>query len=256
MPSPTAVLTCLPFALQLGKRGASFCAAEINAAIAKKGYARIIIATGASQFEFLESLVQESVAWDKVDVFHLDEYIGLDETHKASFRGYLQERFFQKVSPKCRSANLLGGETGVVEFGADADAKIKAYGEKLLEDEMDLACIGIGENSHIAFNDPNLCDFNDANMVNVVPLDVKCRMQQVGEGWFNGLDDVPTHAMSLSCPAIMRCKVVSVHVPDARKAEAVLGTLNAPVSNACPGTLLRTHPNCRLWLDPPSASLL
>eukprot|EP00936_MAST-01D_sp_MAST-1D-sp1_P000671 g671.t1 len=244
-----------PDKVQLGQRAARFCAETIKKVLSEKGSARIIVATGASQFEFLEALCTEDVAWDKVTAFHLDEYVGMDHTHKASFRRYLQERFFQKISPPCAAVHFLGGETGAVE-GEAAEAACAAYESKLLEGDIDLACIGIGENGHIAFNDPPVADFNDPKMVKVVPLDEKCRQQQLGEGWFETLDNVPTHALSQTCTSIMRCKVISVHVPDERKADAVLGTLTADISTACPGTLLRRHDACYLWLDPPSASRL
>jgi len=244
-----------PDKVELGKRAATFCAGVINSVVAEKGSARVIVATGASQFEFLEALVKEAVPWDKVTAFHLDEYVGMTETHKASFRGYLKERLFDQISPSCAAVHYLGGAAGAVE-GAAAEQACADYEKLLMEGDIDLACIGIGENGHIAFNDPPVCNFEDPVMVKVVPLDDKCRQQQLGEGWFPTFDDVPTHALSQTVPSMMRCKCISVQVPDERKAEAVRGTLGDEISHACPGTILRTHPNCKLWLDPPSASLL
>jgi glucosamine-6-phosphate deaminase len=213
----------------LGRRGAAFVADYIRTTVATNGSARIIVATGASQFEFLQHLVAEpSVPWDKVTAFHLDEYVGMDEKHKASFRGFLNERFFNLIQPSCKEVHLLGGPTGKLDKSG-AETACTVYGAKLLEGDIDIACIGIGENGHIAFNDPPVADFNDPVMVKVVPLDDACRNQQLGEGWFPTFDDVPTHAMSLTCPAIMRCKVISVHVPDERKADAVKGTITQEV---------------------------
>lgn len=179
-------------------------------------------------------------------MFHLDEYCGLPETHGASFRKYLRERLFSKLSPQCKAVHYL-----------DPD-KVKEYASLLAYDAIDIACIGIGENGHIAFNDPppGGADFHDPLLVKKVALDDACRQQQHNEGWFPTLADVPTHAITLTVPAVMRCAAISCVVPDGRKAMAVRGTLNDPISTACPATILRTHPACTLWLDPPAASLI
>jgi glucosamine-6-phosphate deaminase len=232
----------------MGKAAAISVAKKLNAAVAEKGFANLILATGASQFQFLEHLQQQAIDWKKITVFHLDEYKGMPVTHPASFRKYLKERILDKVQPK--QVHYLNGDA------PDAEAEVLRYESLLKAHPIDVACIGIGENGHIAFNDPPVADFNDPKLVKVVELDEACRKQQLGEGWFPTLEDVPTHALSLTIPAIMRCKAISCVVPDERKAEAVYNTLNAEISTACPATILRTHPDCVLYLDEGSASKL
>ena len=227
----------------LGEAAANYVAQKIGAAIAAQGHARVIVATGASQFEFLEALVKLPIQWDKVTFFHLDEYF-LPETHGASFRKYLRDRLFSKLKPQPAKVNYV-----------DPAAPDK-YASLLAADAIDLACIGIGENGHIAFNDPPVADFNDPLLVKKVALDDACRQQQFGEGWFPTLADVPTHAITLTVPAIMRAKAISCVVPDERKAVAVRGCMRDPIGTACPATILRSHPECVLFLDRPSASLL
>lgn len=233
---------------EMGKAAAISVAKKLNAAVAEKGFANLILATGASQFQFLEHLQQQAIDWKKITVFHLDEYKGMPVTHPASFRKYLKERILDKVQPK--QVHYLNGDA------PDAEAEVLRYESLLKAHPIDVACIGIGENGHIAFNDPPVADFNDPKLVKVVELDEACRKQQLGEGWFPTLEDVPTHALSLTIPAIMRCKTISCVVPDERKAEAVYNTLNAEISTACPATILRTHPDCVLYLDEGSASKL
>lgn len=233
---------------EMGKAAAISVAEKLNAAVAEKGFANLILATGASQFQFLEHLQQQAIDWKKITVFHLDEYKGMPVTHPASFRKYLKERILDKVQPK--QVHYLNGDA------PDAEAEVLRYESLLKAHPIDVACIGIGENGHIAFNDPPVADFNDPKLVKVVELDEACRKQQLGEGWFPTLEDVPTHALSLTIPAIMRCKAISCVVPDERKAEAVYNTLNAEISTACPATILRTHPDCVLYLDEGSASKL
>ena len=233
---------------EMGKSAAISVAEKLNAAITEKGFANLILATGASQFQFLEHLQQQTIDWKKITVFHLDEYKGMPVTHPASFRKYLKERILEKVQPK--QVYYLNGDV------PDIEAEVLHYENLLKEHPIDVGCIGIGENGHIAFNDPPVADFNDPKLVKVVELDEACRKQQLGEGWFPTLDDVPTHALSLTIPAIMRCKHISCVVPDERKAEAVHNTLNADISTACPATVLRTHPDCVLYLEEGSASEL
>lgn len=233
---------------EMGKAAATSVTEKLNAAIAEKGFANLILATGASQFQFLDHLQQQAIDWKKITVFHLDEYKGMPVTHPASFRKYLKERILDKVQPK--AVHYLNGDA------PDAEAEVLRYENLLKDHPVDIACIGIGENGHIAFNDPPVADFNDPKLVKVVELDEACRKQQLGEGWFPTFDDVPTHALSLTIPAIMGCKAISCVVPDERKAEAVFNTLNAEISTACPATILRTHPDCILYLDESSASKL
>ncbi len=232
----------------MGKAAATSVAAKLNEAIQNKGFANLILATGASQFSFLENLQKENIDWKKITVFHLDEYKDMSITHPASFRRYLKERILDIVQPK---------EVYYLEGDAENIETVLAKYEELLKTYLvDVACIGIGENGHIAFNDPPVADFNDPKLVKVVELDDACRNQQLGEGWFPTFDDVPTHALSLTIPAIMASKHISCVVPDERKAEAVFNTLNAEVSTACPATILRTHPDTILYLDKGAASKL
>ena len=231
-----------------GQAAAGYVATKLRETIAAKGAVRMILATGASQFDFLDALKKEKVDWKKITVFHLDEYLGMSTDHPASFRKYLKERILEEVAPK--AVHYLEGDA------EDVAGELKKYSAMLLEDDIDIACIGIGENGHIAFNDPPVADFNDPAWVKVVELDRACREQQMGEGWFASMDEVPTHALSLTIPAITRCKIISCVVPDERKAEAVYNTLNAPVSTDCPATILRNHLETVLWLDEAAASKL
>lgn len=230
----------------LGEAAASAVAKLLNTAITQKGYANLILATGVSQFQFLDRLQQHSVEWKKINVFHLDEYLGLPETHPASFHKYLKERILDKVQPK--QVFFINGNA------PDTEAEIARYEKLLKENPIDVACIGIGENGHIAFNDPPVADFNDTRLVKVVELDKAARKQQLDEGWFSNFDDIPAHALTLTIPTIMNSNAVSCAVPELRKAEAVYNTLNANISVACPATILRTHSNAVLYLDEDSAS--
>ena len=232
----------------LGKAAADFAAEQIDKAVREKGTARVIFATGASQFEFLSAVVEKPVQWSQVHAFHLDEYIGLPTDHPASFRRYLRERLFDRVRPG-QVCFLDGNATNL-------EAECERYGARLREAEIDLACIGIGENGHIAFNDPPVADFNDPRWVKPVELDEPCRKQQFGEGWFASLDAVPRTALSLTIPAILSSRRISCVVPDARKAQAVRNTLQGPIHTACPASILRTHPDTVLWLDQAAATLL
>lgn len=234
----------------MANAAAKRAADKIRKAIAENGEARIIVATGASQFEFLEALVKEpGIDWTKVTGFHLDEYIGIPVTHKASFRGYMRERFVAKTPQPMKVFNEVNGEA------ADPAAECERLKALVREAPIDVACIGFGENGHIAFNDPP-ADFDTNEAYKVVPLDEKCRMQQVGEGWFPDLESVPTHAFSMTVKQIMWSKAIVCTCPDARKAEAVKNCLEGPVTNVFPGSILQMHPDCGMFLDPPSAALL
>lgn len=231
----------------MGKAAAEFVAQHILSVLKKKGEVNLMLATGASQFTFLDALKQmDSLDWSKITTFHLDEYIGLSSDHKASFRKYLHERIIDDVQPG--NAYFLNGDVD------DIQREINRYEELLKSHPIDIACIGIGENGHIAFNDPPIADFNDPHLVKVVELDKKCRQQQVGEGWFDSIEDVPKQALSLTIPAIMNSNVISCVVPDERKAQAVHDALYGPVSTDCPASILRTHPDTTLFLDANSAS--
>ena len=232
-------------AAENGRKAAIKAAELINKAIAEKGHARIILSTGASQFEMFENLVKQDVQWSKVEMFHLDEYVDLPETHIASFRKYLKERFVNIVHP------------GAVHFVGDGDPKqnIEELTRELRKDVVDVGLIGIGENGHIAFNDPP-ADFDATEAYRVVNLDHKCRMQQVGEGWFATEDDVPKQAISMLPKQIMACKAIVSVVPHAVKAKAVYDTITQPVNNMVPATLLKTHSEWYLYIDDDAASML
>lgn len=233
-------------AKELGQKAASAAASLINRAVEEKGSARIVLSTGASQFTTLEALVKENVDWSKVEMFHLDEYIGIDENHPASFVKYLKERFVQKVNLK--NAYFVDPSVGVEET-------ISFLTKKLGEATVDVGLIGIGENAHVAFNDPP-ADFEDNNAYKVVVLAERCRQQQLGEGWFPTLSDVPEKAISMTVKQILRCEHIISAVPYKVKAQAVYDTVNSEVSEMIPATVLKTHPDVQLFIDSDSASLL
>ena len=229
---------------EAGKRAASL----IRQAIESKGNATIILATGSSQFETLNQLTgEEGIDWSKVTMFHLDEYIGLPVSHKASFRKYLQERFIEKV-PALKNVNLIDGE-------ADPEQECQRLESLISQSPVDAALVGIGENGHLAFNDPP-ADFETERAYLVVQLDEQCRQQQVNEGWFGAINEVPTMAISMSVKQIMLSRHIVCTIPGIRKAKAVKNTLERRVSNCYPASVLQNHPNCYLFLDNQSASLL
>lgn len=223
-------------------RGVSF----ITKALKEKGSASIILATGASQFEMLGELVKAGLDWSKVTVFHLDEYIGIPESHPASFRKYLKERFVELVHPAAFHA--IDGET-------DPQEECTRLGRIIKKHPIDVAFVGIGENGHLAFNDPP-ADFDTRDPFIVVELDEDCRSQQMGEGWFPSLEDVPQKAISMSIRQIMKSRTIICSVPDERKARAVRNTLEEPVSQLVPASILTTHKDAYLYLDQNSAALL
>ena len=234
----------------MAESAARMAADRIRKAIADRGEARIIVATGASQFEFLEALVKEpGIDWSKVTGFHLDEYIGLPVSHKASFRGYMRERFVAKTPQPMKAFNEVNGEA------EDLQAEIDRLEKLIRVSPIDVACVGIGENGHLAFNDPP-ADFNTERAYIVVDLDEKCRKQQVGEGWFASFDEVPKQAFSMTIKQIMWSKAIVCTCPDERKAEAVKGAVEGPVTNILPSSILQMHADCTMFLDPPAASLL
>jgi glucosamine-6-phosphate deaminase len=231
----------------LGTAAATEAAAAIRDAAARWGRARCVFATGASQFEFLESLVaRPDVPWENVEFFHLDEYVGLDASHPASFRRYLQERVLNRVP--VGSAHLLDGEGDVRRACAEVGAALAAA-------PVDVAFVGIGENGHLAFNDPP-ADLETEDPYIVVDLDEACRRQQVGEGWFAAVEEVPTQAISMSIRQILKARRIQCAVPDARKAEAVARCLEGPVSPVAPASVLQGHPDVTVYLDEPAAAML
>ena len=232
----------------MGAAAALRAAQLLNAAIAARGEANLILATGASQFEMLASLVDQDVDWSRVTGFHLDEYIALPITHPASFRKYLKERFVDQVSG-LRHFYYVNGEA------AEPEAECARLGAIIAQHPIDVACIGIGENGHLAFNDPP-ADFDTDDAYIVVDLDEACRRQQLGEGWFPTLQSVPEQAISMSIRQIMKSKAIVCTVPDARKAPAVKGAVEGPVTNRHPSSILQEHPQCDLYMDEPAAALL
>lgn len=234
---------------RLGEKAGEMAASAIREAIAEKGTANIILATGQSQFETLEQLISEKdIDWGKVRMFHLDEYIGLEESSKASFRKYLKERFIERVTPLLE-VHLINGEA------TDPKQECERLEQIIQKYPIDLAFVGIGENGHLAFNDPP-ADFETENAYLVVNLDEKCRAQQLGEGWFATVDDVPRQAISMSVRQMMKAKKIICACPDNRKAQAVKDCITLPVSNLHPASILQEHPDCTLFLDNASAALL
>ncbi len=232
-----------------GKAGAVHGARLIREAIAAKGSANIIVATGASQFEMLSALIQEDLPWEKITGFHLDEYIGLPITHPASFRAYLWERFHKVLPRPLRAFHYVAGDE------ADPQAECRRLGALIKDHPIDVCFAGIGENAHLAFNDPP-ADFDTEEAYLVVNLDEACRKQQFGEGWFPTFDDVPKQAISMSIRQILKSKSIILSVPDARKAPAVRDSLQGPVTNLVPSSILQGHADTTIYLDPDSASLL
>lgn len=233
----------------MGEAAAAFGAAAIADAIAARGHANIVIATGASQFEMLAALVHhDEVDWSKVTAFHLDEYLDMPATHPASFRRYLVEHFTSKL-PTLGAFHFIEGDA------PDLKAELARINGLLDAHPIDVMFAGIGENGHLAFNDPP-ADFEATEAYRIVALEERCRRQQFGEGWFPTLEAVPHEAISMTVGRIMSSRVVVLTVPDARKAEATRNVVEGPVTNLCPASILQRHPACRLFLDPPAASRL
>jgi glucosamine-6-phosphate deaminase len=240
-------LRVFPDGRQLGEAAAAHAAAAINRAVAARGRARILVATGASQFDFLGALTRRTdVPWSSVEMFHLDEYIGLPAGHPASFRKYLLERLIRPAG--IQRYHLLDGEDDPAEV-------CRRVGAELRETPIDCAFVGIGENGHLAFNDPP-ADFESEDPYLVVKLDEACRRQQVGEGWFRTVDDVPSRAISISVRQILAAREIICVVPDSRKAEAVRAALEGPVTPQVPASILQTHSNVTVYADSQSAALL
>jgi len=238
----------LPDKTALGRAAAAYGAEAIRTAIETRGKANIAVATGASQFEMLAELVRADLDWSRVTAFHLDEYIGMSESHPASFRQYLRARFTAHLPSLCAFHFVEGDAPDLVAELARLDGLVQAH-------PVDVTFAGIGENAHLAFNDPP-ADFEATEAFKVVDLDERCRRQQFGEGWFSALDAVPREAISMTIRQIMKSGSIVLAVPDARKAEAVRATLEAEISPMAPASILRRHPSCHLFLDPASAALL
>ena len=227
----------------LGESAAKYVIGILKDCIAKKGHARILMSTGASQFDTIAALVKEDFDWSNVEMFHLDEYVGIDETHIASFRKYLKEKFISKINLK--AAYLIDGDP----------ASIARISTEIRKSPIDVGLIGIGENAHIAFNDPP-ADFDTKEAYIVVNLNDTCKKQQVGEGWFATVDDVPKQAVSMSVYQIMQCENIVSCVPHAVKAKAISDTLTSGLTNMVPATMLKKHKSAIVYVDMNSASLI
>jgi glucosamine-6-phosphate deaminase len=242
-------LTICPDKAALGQAAAAAGAEAIRAALRARGEATIVVATGASQFEMLQALTaMPDIAWDRVTAFHLDEYVGLPVSHPASFRGYLRQRFLAPLDGRPKLVEVMGD-------APDAEAEAARLSALIDGRAVDVCFAGLGENCHLAFNDPP-ADFEAASAYIVVELDEACRRQQLGEGWFPNLEAVPRRAISMSIPRIMQSALVVLSVPDARKAAAVRDAVQGPVTPLHPGSVLQRHANALLFVDPPAASLL
>lgn len=233
----------------LGRQVASQAGDAIRSVVRNRGSGTLVVATGSSQFEVLTELVsQPEIPWERVTVFHLDEYVGLSSKHPASFRRYLRERFIDRLPIRPAAFHELAAE-------GDPQAECRRLAALVPDGPFDVALIGIGENGHLAFNDPP-ADFDTKHPYIVVNLDEACRRQQVGEGWFPTLDDVPTQAISMSVQRILATNTLFCSVPDLRKAEAVRAAVEGPVTPHVPASILQTHRDCQLHLDRAAASLL
>ena len=233
----------------LGRAAAARAAMLILAPLERRGRARLIVGTGPSQNETVAALAGRPLGppgldWTRIELIHMDEYIGLGPTHPASFRRWLKERLADRVHPG--TVHFLNGDA------PGAEAECRRYGGLLREAPVDICFLGFGENGHIAFNDPHVADFHDPLWVKRVAMDQRCRLQQVGEGHFPSLDAVPPEALTLTCPALMAAEYLICSVPDRRKAEAVRRALEGPISTRCPASLVRTHAGAVLYLEPES----
>ena len=233
--------------VDLGETAARDAAAFIQQAITSRDVAYVIAATGTSQFEFLDALVLHDIDWQRVEFFHLDEYVGLSALHPASFRRYLTERIINRIHPK--AFHLINGDA------VDPKAECLRVGELISQRTIDVAFLGIGENGHLAFNDPP-ADFETEEPYLLVTLDEACRRQQIGEGWFKNLDEVPTQAISMSIQQVLKARHILCIVPDQRKAQAVKECVEMDVSPRHPASILQQHPSVKLYLDRESSALL
>ena len=233
---------------QMGIAAANATARTIRMLLAKQHEISMVFAAAPSQNEFLAALIEEDIEWHRINAFHMDEYIGLEEGSPALFAYYLQKHLFNNAAFK--TVNYINGNAPNPQNECDR------YTSLLNKQPIDIVCMGIGENSHIAFNDPPVADFNDTKTVKIVKLDEACRQQQVNDGCFAALADVPTHALTLTVPALLNCTYIFCIVPGERKADAVFNTLNSSISERYPSTALRKHNNTQLFLDKDSSRLL
>lgn len=233
----------------MGKKAAQDVISKIKELLSKKDEINMVFAAAPSQNEFLEALVNaEGIDWERINAFHLDEYIGLYDDAPQRFGNFLKDKIFSRVNFK--TVNYLNGNA------EDIKEECQRYEELLERYPIDVACIGIGENGHIAFNDPHVADFKDKHTVKRVTLDEKCRNQQVNDGCFKSIDEVPKHALTMTVPAIFASKYIFCIVPGKTKATAIKDTLEGPIEEACPASILRKHTNAMLYIDKDSASLI
>jgi glucosamine-6-phosphate deaminase len=234
---------------EMASDAARVAQSHLRETLAGQGNASVILATGNSQIQFLDALVAlGGIEWSRVTLFHMDEYLGIDAEHRASFRRYMRERVESRLRPKV--FHYLEGDALLPLIECDRYARL------LAAQPIDLCCLGIGENGHLAFNDPPVADFNDPHKVKLVKLDEACRQQQVGEGHFPNLEAVPQYAFTLTLPTLCSARRMLCIVPERRKAQAVQDALHGPISTACPASFLRQQNHCTLFLDAESASLL
>lgn len=255
MPQPTTTFTAgeLPVEVYASEREMGIAAAEraaatIRDAVSRNGQARVVIATGNSQFAFVEALRDQDIPWSQVTAFHMDEYVGIDANHTAAFRRWIRERIEEPFSPA--AVHYIEGDA------PDAEAEAARYEALLREAPLDLVCMGIGENGHLAFNEPNVADFDDDRWARIITLTDESVQQQVGEGHFPDEASTPRTAISLTIPALLSATAVQVCTPERRKAAAVAATVSQEISPAVPSTKLREAPHATLFLEPESAGLL
>jgi glucosamine-6-phosphate deaminase len=233
---------------KMGAAAALAAANLIGETIAARGLARIMVGTGNSQRSLIDGLMRENVDWQRVVVFHMDEYVGIDAEHSASFRRWLRTWVHERYWPA--SVHYIKGDA------PETLNEIARYSALLADGPIDVAFVGFGENGHIAFNDPGVADFNDPSRMKVVKLDDRCRKQQVGEGHFRDLAAVPEHALTVTCSELLAARAWICCVPEGRKAEAVRKALEGPVTPECPASVVRTHPRAQVFLETSSAALL
>lgn len=229
----------------MGESVAVAVSEKINELLKTQPFVNVIFGAAPSQNEFFASLIKMDVEWSRVNAFHMDEYINLGADAPQGFGNFLKERLFEKVP--FNTANYLNGNL------EDPEQECLRYAALLAQYKTDIVCLGIGENTHLAFNDPHVADFNDPFLVKVVDMDEKCRMQQVNDGCFNSIEEVPTHALTLTIPALMIAPYAFCTVPSEKKADAIYHTLTEEISAKFPSTKLRVHPNAILFLDEKSS---
>jgi len=233
---------------ELGAAAAEILTAKISELLNTKEYINIIFASAPSQNEFLAELLHKNIEWNRINAFHMDEYVGLHPDAPQGFGNFLKDRLFSKVN--CREVHYLNGNADSVQD------ECKRYSDLLIKYPTDIVCLGIGENTHLAFNDPHVADFNDPEIVKVVDLDQDCRIQQVNDGCFATIDDVPTHALTITMPALFKSTFAYAIVPGKFKANAIYHTINSDISELYPSTILRRHDHAVLFIDEDSASKL